>query len=68
MLFDCGGLEFTGCQFSGWYMSTEIVRDLSDLSRYNILKVRILYDFLYVSKKDKSCRGNQKYVILLKVV
>jgi len=23
MKFDCGGLEFTGCPFSGWYMNTE---------------------------------------------
>ncbi|XP_070568864.1 nitric oxide synthase 1-like [Ptychodera flava] len=38
MMFDCGGLEFTGCPFSGWYMSTEIgTRDLCDAGRYNVL-------------------------------
>ena len=40
MVFDCGGLEYTGNPFSGWYMSTEIAtRDLLDKGRYNLLKV-----------------------------
>ncbi|XP_061527293.1 nitric oxide synthase, brain isoform X2 [Phycodurus eques] len=39
MLMEVGGLEFTGCPFSGWYMGTEIgVRDFCDGSRYNILE------------------------------
>ncbi|MGH0171552.1 UNVERIFIED_CONTAM: hypothetical protein FKN15_061827 [Acipenser sinensis] len=39
MLLEVGGLEFTGCPFSGWYMGTEIgVRDYCDSSRYNILE------------------------------
>lgn len=40
MLLDCGGLEFTGIPFNGWYMGTEIARDLGDVSRYNRLKVQ----------------------------
>lgn len=40
MLLEVGGLEFTACPFSGWYMGTEIgVRDFCDSSRYNILEV-----------------------------
>uniref|UniRef100_A0A672RGN3 Nitric oxide synthase n=1 Tax=Sinocyclocheilus grahami TaxID=75366 RepID=A0A672RGN3_SINGR len=40
MLLEIGGLEFTACPFSGWYMGTEIgVRDFCDSSRYNILEV-----------------------------
>lgn len=40
MKFDCGGLEFTACPFSGWYMSTEIAcRDLCDKQRYNLVEV-----------------------------
>jgi nitric oxide synthase oxygenase domain/subunit len=39
MLLDCGGLEFPGIPFNGWYMVTEIGRDLGDLNRYNMLKV-----------------------------
>lgn len=39
MLLDCGGLEFPGVPFNGWYMSTEIARDLGDVNRYNMLKV-----------------------------
>ncbi|XP_012871743.1 PREDICTED: nitric oxide synthase, inducible [Dipodomys ordii] len=39
MLLDAGGLEFPGCPFNGWYMSTEIaVRDLCDSQRYNVLE------------------------------
>nr|XP_056715766.1 nitric oxide synthase, brain [Euleptes europaea] len=39
MLLEIGGLEFSGCPFSGWYMGTEIgVRDYCDNSRYNILE------------------------------
>ncbi|KAG9487805.1 hypothetical protein GDO78_007540 [Eleutherodactylus coqui] len=39
LLLEVGGLEFTACPFSGWYMGTEIgVRDYCDNSRYNILE------------------------------
>ena len=40
MMFDCGGIEFCACPFSGWYMSTEVAaRDLCDPQRYNMLEV-----------------------------
>lgn len=40
MLLEIGGLDFTACPFSGWYMGTEIgVRDFCDTSRYNMLEV-----------------------------
>ena len=32
-------MEFPGIPFSGWYMGTEIARDLGDANRYNMLKV-----------------------------
>ncbi|XP_043233654.1 nitric oxide synthase-like protein [Amphibalanus amphitrite] len=39
MMFDCGGIEFCACPFSGWYMSTEVAaRDLCDPQRYNMLE------------------------------
>uniref|UniRef100_A0A8B9PWC5 Nitric oxide synthase n=1 Tax=Apteryx owenii TaxID=8824 RepID=A0A8B9PWC5_APTOW len=39
MLLEIGGLEFSACPFSGWYMGTEIgVRDYCDNSRYNMLE------------------------------
>ncbi|XP_075034619.1 nitric oxide synthase 1 isoform X1 [Mixophyes fleayi] len=39
LLLEIGGIEFTACPFSGWYMGTEIgVRDYCDNSRYNILE------------------------------
>uniref|UniRef100_A0A1B0CLH8 Nitric oxide synthase oxygenase n=2 Tax=Lutzomyia longipalpis TaxID=7200 RepID=A0A1B0CLH8_LUTLO len=39
MLFDCGGIQFTGVPFNGWYMSTEIgCRNLCDTNRRNMLE------------------------------
>lgn len=38
MMLDVGGLEFTGIPFNGWYMVTEVGRDLGDADRYNMLK------------------------------
>lgn len=39
MMLDVGGLEFTACPFNGWYMGTEIGRDLADVNRFNKLTV-----------------------------
>ena len=39
MYLDCGGVVYPSCGFNGWYMSTEIMRDLCDPGRYNKLKV-----------------------------
>jgi nitric oxide synthase oxygenase domain/subunit len=39
MMLDVGGIEFTACPFNGWYMGTEIGRDLADINRYNKLPV-----------------------------
>ena len=40
MQLDCGGLQFTGCPFNGWYMGTEVgARDLCDSQRYNLIEV-----------------------------
>ncbi|CAG9783566.1 unnamed protein product [Diatraea saccharalis] len=39
MRFDCGGIEFTGNAFNGWYMSTEIgCRNFCDTNRLNMLE------------------------------
>jgi nitric-oxide synthase len=32
-----GGLTYSACPFNGWYANTEVVRDLTDESRYNLL-------------------------------
>lgn len=49
MLFDCGGIEFTGTAFSGWYMSTEIgCRNFCDTNRRNLLEVRAEGDAIYI--------------------
>jgi len=43
-MLDCGGLQFTGAPFNGWYMGTEIgARDFCDPQRYNITEVYILH-------------------------
>jgi len=40
MMLEVGGLQFTAAPFNGWYMSSEIgARNLSDVYRYNLLKV-----------------------------
>ena len=39
MMLDVGGLEFTAAPFNGWFMNTEIGRNLGDIDRYNKLKV-----------------------------
>ncbi|OXB76465.1 UNVERIFIED_CONTAM: hypothetical protein H355_014180 [Colinus virginianus] len=67
MLLEIGGLEFSACPFSGWYMGTEIgVRDYCDNSRYNILesdKVTIVdhhsatESFIKHMENEYRCRG-----------
>ena len=42
MAFYCGGIQFTASPFNGWYMTTEIGRDLGD-ARYNKLQVHTIY-------------------------
>jgi len=37
MSLDMGGLEMDTCPFNGWFMSTEIARNLSEANRYNKL-------------------------------
>ncbi|XP_065196544.1 nitric oxide synthase 3-like [Sycon ciliatum] len=37
MMLDCGGIEFPATPFNGWYMGTEVGRDLCDDNRYNVL-------------------------------
>ncbi len=39
VMLDVGGIEFPAAPFSGWYMGTEVARDLGDANRYNQLKV-----------------------------
>ena len=40
MRLDCGGINYTGCPFNGWYMGTEVgARDFGDVQRYNMLPV-----------------------------
>ncbi len=36
---DIGGLQFPCAPFNGWYMGTEIGRNISDINRYNKLTV-----------------------------
>ncbi|XP_039248117.2 nitric oxide synthase 1-like isoform X2 [Styela clava] len=38
VLLDIGGLEFPAAPFNGWFMGTEIARDLCDVARYNVLQ------------------------------
>ena len=60
MALDCGGLLFTAVPFNGWYMSSEISRDLCDTSRYNKTKVNNSVNFgvytVRVRVKDFLCQ------------
>lgn len=53
MMIDLGGLRFPCGPFNGWYMVTEIARDLADVNRYDKLAVSkrfshfILFKILY---------------------
>ncbi|KAL7552363.1 hypothetical protein ACHAWF_015597 [Thalassiosira exigua] len=38
MDMDIGGLVYTAVPFNGWYAITEVVRDLTDETRYNLLR------------------------------
>ena len=39
MMLECGGLQFTGAPFAGWYQGTEVAsRDFLDEQRYNLLQ------------------------------
>ena len=39
MMFECGGLQFPGAPFAGWYQGTEIAsRDFLDPQRYDLLE------------------------------
>ena len=38
MMFECGGLQYPGAPFAGWYQGTEVAsRDFLDPQRYNLL-------------------------------
>ncbi|XP_066268552.1 nitric oxide synthase 1-like [Branchiostoma lanceolatum] len=39
MLFDVGGMQFPACPITGWFQSTEPVRDLLDENRYNMAEI-----------------------------
>ena len=42
MLFECGGVQFPGSPFSGWYAETEVAtRDFLDEQRYNLSEVNL---------------------------
>merc|ERR550517_923170 len=38
MMFECGGIQFPGAPFAGWYQGTEVAsRDFLDPQRYNLM-------------------------------
>lgn len=47
MVLDCGGIQFTAAPFNGWYMGTEIGRDLADSNRFDKLQVIKLFKFRF---------------------
>jgi len=50
MVLEIGGLQFPAAPFNGWYMSSEIgSRNLSDVYRYNMLKVCIIIIIIIIA-------------------
>lgn len=41
IMLNIGGIEFSAAPFNGWFMGTEIGRDLCDVARYDLLPVRV---------------------------
>lgn len=64
---EVGGLTFSGAPFSGWYAVTEIVRDLTDESRYNKL-LDIAHAFDLDTSKFSTCWVDEAMALLAKAV
>jgi nitric oxide synthase oxygenase domain/subunit len=45
MMLEVGGLQFPAAPFGGWYYSVEIVRDILEPNRYDMLEVKF-FSFL----------------------
>lgn len=63
MALDAGGIFFNAIAFNGWYMSTEIVRDLLEPNRYNKLNVNLIKINLQSNLSLKS-----KFEITIKII
>ncbi|CAH2074435.1 unnamed protein product, partial [Iphiclides podalirius] len=61
MRLDCGGLEFTGTAFNGWYMGTEIgCRNFCDANRLNIVEEPAWKTHQW-SKSENNGNGHRKF-------
>ncbi|XP_076802082.1 nitric oxide synthase 1-like isoform X1 [Clavelina lepadiformis] len=65
MLIDIGGIQFPACPFNGWFMGTEIGRDLCDTTRYNILEP--LAKQMGLHTKNNSSLWKDKAVLELNI-
>jgi len=65
MKLDVGGIEFTACPFNGWYMGTEVGRDLADVNRYN--KLPVIYLLFYFNLFDFLISNLKKKIIAKKM-
>jgi nitric oxide synthase oxygenase domain/subunit len=63
MLLDVGGIEFPCCPFNGWYMGTEIGRDLADVNRYD--KLPIIAEKMGLDIKNNSSLWRDKALVEL---
>eukprot|EP00122_Pirum_gemmata_P004435 Pgem_evm1s4028 len=65
-LLDLGGVYYQACPFNGWFMETEIVRDLADVQRYNLMPK--MADLLGMPKTNISLWKDECQMILAKAV
>ena len=71
IMLDVGGLEFTAAPFNGWFMNTEVGRNLGDVDRYNKLKVHMCIQAINIHLLE-LCRTVQgsllEYVVKILIV
>jgi len=67
MRLNIGGISYPAAPFNGWYMGTEIGRDLGDEDRYNLIPT-IAQKLGLNTKKDRSLWRDQALVELNKAV
>jgi len=67
IVLDLGGLRYSATPFNGWFASTEVVRDLADENRYNMLPA-IAQGMGLPMDGDRSLWKDQTLVALTRAV
>ncbi len=63
MVLDCGGIQYCAAPFNGWYMGTEIGRDLADSNRFD--KIKAIGESMKLDLRNESSLWKDKALIEL---